>query len=264
MFDCHMHTSFSTDGLMDAEEACEAALKLGLEGIAFTDHLDHDYPGPESFLIDFDKYFRQMSSISKKYADKLKILTGVEVGIQPHVIYESSDVMSSYPFDYVLASVHIIDRMDPYRGEFYKGKTKLEAYSRYLEEIYYMVCNLKSFDMVGHFEYITRYADYADMTLRYADHTDLFDMIFKKLIEHGRGFELNTGTFSKSPAVADYDIEVLKRYRDLGGELICLGSDAHRTEHIAARFHYFLQLIQEAGFRYLVHFENRKPVFHKI
>jgi histidinol-phosphatase (PHP family) len=249
---------------MDAEEACEASLQLGLEGIAFTDHLDYDYPGEESFLIDFDEYFKRMSCISEKYSGRLRIMKGVEVGIQPHVINESLEVINRYPFDYVLASVHIIDRMDPYTGEFYRGRTKHEAYRRYLEEIYYMVCNLQSFDMVGHFEYITRYCNYADRTLRYADHSDMFDMILKELVEHGRGFELNTSTFKNYPADTEYDTEVLKRYRDLGGELICLGSDAHRTENIAVRFDYFSQLIREAGFRYTVHFEDRKPVFDKL
>ncbi len=264
MYDCHMHTSFSTDSIMEAEDACKASINMGLEGIAFTDHLDYDYPGEESFLIDFDEYFSLISAIAEKYKDRLKVLKAIEVGIQPDVIDKSMKVVSSYPFDYVLASVHIIDRMDPYRGVFYKGKTKHEAYQRYLEEIYFMISNLKSFDMVGHFEYIIRYTDYADRTLRYVDHSDIFDMIFKKLIEQGRGFELNTSTYRDERPDAVYDVEVLKRYRELGGELICLGSDAHRTEHIAARFNYYNQLIREAGFKYTVHFESRKPVFDKL
>ncbi len=264
MFDCHMHTRFSTDGLMTPEEACAASLALGLEGIAFTDHLDFDYPGGESFLIDFDEYFRTISSVSKKYEDRLKIVKGVEVGIQPHVINESMEVINAYPFDYILASVHIVDRLDPYTGGYYKGKSQHEAYRRYLEEIHFMICNLESFDMVGHFDYIIRYTSYADRTLRYADHSEVFDMIFKQLIENGRGFELNTGTYRDGRSDAEYDVKVLKRYRELGGELVCLGSDAHRTENIAARFDYFTRLIKEAGFKYTVHFENRKPVFSKI
>lgn len=264
MFDCHMHTTFSADGKMTPEEACETSLGCGLEGIAFTDHLDFDYPGSESFLIDFDEYFECMSSVSCKYESKLKVLKGVEVGIQPHVIDESMAVINSYPFDYVLASVHIVDRLDPYTGGYYEGKTQHEAYRRYLEEIYFMICNLGSFDMVGHFEYIIRYSDYADRTLRYADHSDIFDMIFKKLIELGRGFELNTSTYKLNPTDAEYDIAILKRYRELGGELICLGSDAHRTGYIASRFDYYAQFIREAGFGYTVHFENRKPVFTRI
>jgi histidinol-phosphatase (PHP family) len=264
MFDCHIHSVFSTDSVMDADHACGSAIKLGLEGIAFTDHLDYDFPGDIDFLINFDEYFNIMDEIKEKYSERLNVLRAVEVGIQPHVLHESEELIRKYPFDYVLASIHIVDRQNPYEREYYTGKTKKEAYTRYLEEIYYMVGNLESFDMLGHFGYIVRYADYDDRTLRYADYSDLFDMIFRKLIEHGRGFELNTGTYRIDRPDAVYDTEILKRYRQLGGELICLGSDAHQTDHMAARFGHFAQVLRDAGFKYTVHFENRKPVFDKL
>ncbi len=264
MFDCHMHTKFSTDSIMDAEEACESAIKLGLDGVAFTDHLDYDFPGEETFLVDFDKYFCVINDVHERYVDSINVLNAVEVGIQPHVLDDSLQVIRKYPFDYVLASIHIIDRIDPYSKTFYIGKSKAEAYTRYLEEIYYMVRNLKSFDMVGHFGYITRYADYDDRMLRYAEHSDLFDMIFRELIENGRGFELNTGTYRDKRPDFLYDTEILKRYRQMGGELICLGSDAHKTDDIAARFGYFAQVLRDAGFKYTVHFEQRRPVFDAL
>lgn len=264
MFDCHMHTTFSTDGEMSADQACESAIELGLEGIAVTDHLDYDFPGEETFLIDFDKYFEALDAVRDKFSGRLKVLAGVEAGIQPHVLEDTLQTINSYPFDYVLASVHIIDRLNPYIGEYYREKSKKEAYARYLEEIYFMVSNLQSFDMVGHFEYIIRYAGYDERSLRYADHSDLFDMIFRKLIECGRGFELNTGTFAGGRTDAVFDVDILRRYRQLGGELICLGSDAHRTARIAARFEYFSQVLRDAGFKYTVHFEKRKPVFYRL
>ncbi len=263
MFDCHMHTKFSTDSVMEADAACETAIGLGLDGIAFTDHLDFDYPD-ESFNIDFDKYFSHITAIRERYRDKLKVLTAVEVGIQPHVLAESLDVVESHPFDYVLASIHIIDRLDPYKGDFYRNKTKAEAYERYLQEILFMIRNFGSFDMVGHFEYIIRCAGYPDRTLRYAEHSDAFDSIMRELIGSGRGFELNTGTYRNAASDVEYDMEVLKRYKSLGGELICLSSDAHRTEHIAMRFEHYAQMLRDAGFRYTVHFEGRKPVFDKL
>lgn len=263
MYDCHIHTKFSADSLMEADAACETAIGLGLDGIAFTDHLDFDYPD-ETSNIDFNDYFRQITAVRDRYRDKLNVLTAVEVGIQPHVIKDSLEVVNGHSFDYVLASVHIIDRLDPYSKRYYKGKTKSEAYERYLQEILFMIRNFNSFDMVGHFEYIIRYADYPDRTLRYAEHADTFDMIMKELIEGGRGFELNTGTYRNPSADAQYDTDVLKRYKALGGELICLSSDAHRAEHIASRFDYYAQMLRDAGFRYTVHFENRKPVFDKL
>lgn len=264
MFDCHVHTSFSTDSELDADQACESAIRIGLDGVAFTDHLDYDFPEGITFLIDFEKYFFVMDDMRKKYADRLKVLRALEVGIQPHVLKESMEVICRYPFDYVLASIHIVDKQNPYDKTYYEGKTKKEAYTRYLEEIYFMVKNLESFDMLGHFGYIVRYADYNDRTLRYADYSDLFDMIFRELIEHGRGFELNTGTYRIYRPDAVYDTEILRRYRQLGGELICLGSDAHQTDFLAARFEYFAQVLRDAGFRYTVHFEDRKPVYDKL
>ncbi|NMA33914.1 MAG: histidinol-phosphatase HisJ family protein [Clostridiaceae bacterium] len=264
MFDTHIHSLFSTDSVMDADQACGSAIKLGLEGIAFTDHLDYDFPGEIDFLIDFDEYFSVMDGIREKYKDRMKVIRAVEVGIQPHVLQKSEELIRKYPFDYVLASIHIVGGQNPYDSEYYSGKTKKEAYTRYLEEIYYMVRNLESFDMLGHFGYIVRNANYDDRTLRYTDYSDLFDMIFKKLIEHGRGFELNTGTYRAERPDVVYDAEILKRYRQLGGELICLGSDAHQADHIAARFGHFAQLLRDAGFKYTVHFENRKPVFDKL
>jgi len=263
MFDCHMHTKFSNDSTMEASIACETAIGLGLNGIAFTDHIDFDFPGGDC-LVDFDQYFAEMTSMREKYGDKIKLLNSVEVGIQPHVLTESLEMVTGYPFDYVLASVHVMDGVDPYMREFYRDKSKLEAYGRYLQEICFMVRNFESFDMVGHFEYIIRYADYADRTLRYNDHREILDAIMIELIHQGRGFEVNTGTYRNETADAQYDFEVLKRYRELGGELICLGSDAHRPEHIGKRFDYFAQMIRNAGFKYTVHFEKRKPVFDRL
>jgi tetratricopeptide (TPR) repeat protein len=78
-----------------------------------------------------------------------------------------------------------------------------------------MIMRFGSFDMVGHFEYIIRYAQYADRTLRYADHRDILDSILKELVHQGRGFEVNTGSFRDPAAMAVYDAEVLKRYREL-------------------------------------------------
>lgn len=264
MFDCHMHSKFSADSVMDAADACKAAISLGLDGIAFTDHVDFDYPG-ETFIVDFDRYMERINDLAAVYEGKLRILRAIEAGIQPHVIEDTLKVVNSYPFDYVLASVHIIDGADPYvKEEYYQGKSKAEAYERYLKEIYNMIMHFGSFDMVGHFEYIIRYAQYVDRSLRYADHRDILDSILKELVHQGRGFEVNTGSFRDPAAMAVYDAEVLKRYRELGGELVCLGSDAHRPEHIALRFDYFAQLIRDAGFRYTVHFENRKPVYDKL
>lgn len=267
MFDCHIHSDFSSDGRMPAEAACEKAVSVGLNGIAFTDHLDIDYPDTDdSFNIDFDNYMKFMKALSERQKPNLKVLTGIEVGIQPHVIEQTLETVEPHEFDYVLASVHVLDGIDPYKRLYYEGKTRIEAYERYLKEILFMVRNFPDFDNVGHFEYITRYAGYDDRSLRYADHSDLFDELLKELIHKDKGFEVNTGSFRDKPGIrtSEYDTAVLKRYRQLGGEIVSLGSDAHNTTFIGYKFDVFKDMLIEAGFSHAVYFEKRKPVFYRL
>lgn len=267
MYDNHTHSIFSNDGRMTAEAACDMAIELGLDGIAFTDHLDFDFPGTSEFEnIDFNEYSKVMDAIKVKYDSRIKVLKGIEIGIQPHVINRTLDVLRSHEFDYVLASVHIIDGIDPYDRVYYKDKTKNEAYELYLQKILDHAVNFQDYNNIGHFEYIIRYAEYADRTLRYCSHVELFDEILKALISGGKGFEINTGSYRDKPGIktAQYDISLLKRYKELGGELISLGSDAHSTEYIGYKFDYFKQMLMDTGFKYLVHYEKRKPVYEKL
>lgn len=268
MFDCHIHSSFSFDSDMDALQACETATERGLSGIAFVDHLDYDFPDYEYDLtIDFKSYLQLVESLNQDYYPHLKVLRGIEVGIQPHVINKSELIIKQYDFDYVLASVHILDGEDPYKGFYYQGKSKIEAYNGYLEHVLYMVSNFCDFDMCGHIDYIIRCACYDDRTLRYSEHSDILDSIFKVLIEKGKGFELNTGsyrTIKNGIPFPEFDISILKRYRELGGEIICMGSDSHSLEHIGCNFEFFKELLMKTGFKYTTHFEKRKPVFAPV
>lgn len=279
MFDSHTHSFFSKDSRGSPELLCQAAIQKGLDGIIITDHLDYDFPGyTESSGIDFDAYLNYISRVSARYAPALKVLKGVEVGIQPHVIDRILNLVQSYAFDYVLASVHIIEGIDPYLGSYYQGKTKQQAYGRYLEEVLFAVERFPDFDAAGHLDYIIRYAPYPDRSMRYVDHPDLFDAIFKKLISTGRGLEVNTASYRKNNGgragggssggdrgcSAGFDVNILKRYRELGGEIICLGSDSHGPDYVGYGFDEFVELLKESGFRYVAHFEGRKPVFEAI
>jgi histidinol-phosphatase (PHP family) len=252
---------------MSAAEACERAIELGLEGLAFTDHLDYDFPEyEEDFLIDFEKYSLFMDRLKESYSEKLKVIKGLEAGVQPHVIEKTAEVIKKYDFDFVIGSVHLIKGQDPYNKQFYTDLTRFEAYKGYLEEIELMTRNFNEFDVLAHFDYITRYNYYEDRTLRYKEHKDLIDSIFTTIIYKGKGIELNTGSFryTRNNSTYELDLEILRRYRELGGEIICLGSDAHSLNTIGFQFDYFKNILRETGFKYFTHFENRKPVFSPI
>lgn len=267
MFDNHVHSKFSTDGKMTIREACEAALKAGLEGLTFTDHLDIDYPGYEDeFRIDFNPYQSLLGQLKQEYHGKLKILKGIEIGIQPHVIRQTLNEIKGQDFDYRLGSVHILDGEDPYAVGYYDNKSKMQAYIRYFELMTQMVQQFDDFDMLGHFDYIVRKAPYADRSIWYRELGDQVDTLFTALVSKGKGFELNSSTYREQPdrKTAVFDRGFLTRYRELGGTLMTLGSDAHTPEYIGYKFDYFREVAKQAGFRYTVHFEAGKPVYDAI
>lgn len=265
MFDCHVHSSFSGDSDMNCDTALNTALDIGLEGIAFTDHLDYDYPDYDDvFLIDFDKYSVFMDELKKNYTGRIKVLKGIEVGIQPHVIESSLEVVNKYDFDLVIASVHIVDKLDLHNGDFCKSKTQKEAYTRYLEEVLKTVNSFSNFDIFGHIDLIRRYGCYDDKTLKYTDYMDLIDEILAKLISMGKGIEVNTSGFRYNLNSPMPDFEIIKRFKELGGEIISTSSDAHYPEHIGYKFDYLKEMLKKAGFSYTAHFEQRKPMFTKI
>jgi len=89
-------------------------------------------------------------------------------------------------------------------------------------------------------------------------------MIFKELIEKGKGIEVNTAGFLYNLGFPHPDFDSLKRYKELGGEIITIGSDSHKVEHIGNNFAFVLEQLAHIGFKYITYFEDRKPVFVKI
>lgn len=194
--DFHMHTSFSSDSETMPEKMVEEAIRMGLKTICFTDHQDFDFPGEETlFLFDTDTYFRKMKKLREMYQDKIDIRIGVEIGLQPHFGNAYKEYVSSYPFDFVIGSVHVVNRMDPYYGEFFEDKTDAEAYRQAFLETLTDIRAIKDFDVLGHIDYIVRYGKEKEKYYSYTKFSDEIDEILKYLIAHGKGIELNTAGF---------------------------------------------------------------------
>ncbi len=194
-----------------------------------------------------------------KAARKFKVLKGIEVGLYEDCRDLNRNILSAHKFDQVIASVHYLEDTDPYFGPYYKGKNWKEAYGRYLETLLREMRRLEDFDVMGHFDYIARYAPYPKESVLYRDFPGLFDEIMKYLIENGKGLEINTKTYKpyglRTPQL---DRDILLRYMELGGEIICLGSDSHTAGQVGAKFDYYAQYVKMFGFRRLGHFEGRR------
>lgn len=250
---------------MDASKACEQAILIGLDGISFTDHLDIDYPPcAEVFEFNFDKHFEHIEDVKKKFCNRINVIRGLEVGIQEHVIDESVTLIDKYQFDIVIGSLHVLEKLELHNGDYCRGKSKKEAYEGYFNELFKLFSKFENFDVLGHIDIIRRYGDYEDKSLKYSEFADLIDATLKILIEKGKGIEVNTSGFRYNLGSPLPGTEIIKRYRELGGEIITVGSDAHSISHIGYNFDCVKDELISAGFKYYTYFEKRKPVFSKL
>lgn len=260
LWDAHMHTSFSGDSDTPPEQMIEKAIDLGLPGITLTDHLDLDYY-PEEGLFDLDlpAYSEKIHALEKQYEDRFPIRFGIEIGLQPHLAEIHSRIVSEYPFDFVIGSSHMAHGMDPYYPEFFRGKTEEEAYREYFSSIAENILAWHEFDVYGHIDYVVRYGPNKNRDYSYEKYADVIDEALKLLISFGKGIEINTAGFKYGLGHPNPTEEIIRRYRELGGEIITIGADAHQPEHIAYDFDRAARILKDCGFDSYTVFRQRKP-----
>jgi histidinol-phosphatase (PHP family) len=265
-YDNHIHSQYSPDSKMKMEDVVRTAAKQNLAGIAFTDHYDIDAPSRENEFL-FDPAARQQEIDTLHNPGNIQILRGIEVGLQPDSLDKIRKFTSQYSFDTVIASIHFIDKLDPYYGTYYTGKTYKEAYGRVFEVMYKTAVEYRDFDILGHFDYIARYAPYknSERNITLAEFGDYLEPLLQFLAQNGKTFEVNTKTYKENLGHTPLlDLAILKRFRELGGEAISLGSDAHDLTRIGDNFEMFAAIIKNCGFRYLVYYKNRTPHFYNL
>lgn len=262
LWDQHMHCNFSGDSDALPEDMIKAGIAHGLSGICFTDHLDYDYPEePNIFLLDFDNYFKVLPDLRKKYADKISVNIGIELGLQPQAAGQNLAVAEKYPFDFIIGSSHVVNHMDPYYPEFFAGRDEDAAYMEYFESVLENINSGVDFDVYGHIDYVVRYGPNKNAFYTYEKFKDIIDEILTQLISKGKGIEVNTGGFKYGLGHPNPTEDIIKRYRELGGEIITMGADAHVPEYVAYEFDKAAHIIKNCGFKYYTVFKNRKAEF---
>ena len=270
--DYHVHSNFSGDSQTPMEQMIERAIQLGLKKLCFTDHMDYDYPhkGGISFEFDPEVYVPKLQLLKEQYSNQIEILTGIELGLQPlpQVVEYYHFLQKNYSFDFAIGSTHVVDYVDPYFPVFWEHRTKEEGIRAYFQSI---IDNCKLFkdyfNIYGHLDYIIRYVPTKDgrkADYSYLDYADLLDEALKTIIHCGKGIEVNTAGYKYGLGYAHPKIEVLKRYLELGGELITIGSDAHKPEHLCYDFNLVPDLLKGLGYTYYTTFVQGKPIFEKL
>ena len=264
MIDCHVHCKFSADSTMEIIEGCVQAQQCGLVGMTLTDHMEFDYPNKAfTFIFDPEARAEAIDQVQQKIGNCFKILKGIELGFQPHVLEKMSTIIGLHTWDFVILSAHIVDGYDLCRPYFVQHKTKEQAYTRYLETVLASVTTFKNYDVIGHLGYICRYAPYQDRSMPLVDYP-IIEKILQTVIADGKGIEVNTSGLRTDLGYTLPTIDILKRYKELGGKVITLGSDAHTAANVGQDLDAGKVLLKECGFDAVYHFEYREPVATKI
>ena len=262
----HMHCEFSGDSDAPMKDMIEESIRCKMGGITFTDHLDIDYyHTPGRFDLDIPEYRKCYEKLTNNglYQDKFEVLWGIELGLQPYLSDKHEEIISSYNFDYVIGSTHQVDKMDPYYQDFYDRFGVKGGVRKFFTETAENIEEFKNFDAYGHLDYIIRYNDEAKK-LTYEDYRDIVLDILKLLIENDKALEINTGAFKFGLTEPNPCIATIKKYKDLGGKLITLGSDAHKTEQICVGYDKIVNILKDCGFNTYFVYKNRNPVEREL
>lgn len=273
--DMHMHTWFSTDSEACPCDMADEAVRKGLKTICFTDHFDKDdLEWGEEGIFDVDAYFVEMQKLQEEYAGKLNIRIGIELGLRTYLKDYYEELTKKYPFDFVIGSVHNVPYKkdaegnilytDPAAEKLFTDRTDKEAYRLMMETTLENVRTSDCFQTLGHLDYIVRYGKSREKEYSYTDYADIIDEILKLLIEKEKGLEVNSAGLKYGLPFAHPHPDVLKRYRELGGEIITIGADAHKPEHIAYDFAKAEEILKSCGFKYYTEFFEQKPVFKQL
>ncbi|MCC8075823.1 MAG: histidinol-phosphatase HisJ family protein [Clostridiales bacterium] len=279
--DYHVHSEFSDDSDYPMEEIVEEALKMGMNELCFTDHVDYgvkrDWDDPRGILyrkdgageptnialanVDYPRYVEKIRMLQERYQDRLTIRLGMEFGMQRHTIPQFEALFRRYPFDFILLSVHQVEDKEFWTGDFQRGHIQRELYMQYYGELLSLVENYHDYSVLAHLDLISRYDPIGGFL--FSEVEDIIEQILKRVIADGKGIEVNTSCFRYGLDMTPCR-EILNLYRDLGGEILTIGSDSHKREHLGASIPETMNELKSMGFKQICTFERMKPKFHSL
>ncbi|MBQ2676132.1 MAG: histidinol-phosphatase HisJ family protein [Clostridia bacterium] len=259
LFDTHTHSLNSPDGFDSVDEMCRSAIEKGLSVITITDHYEIPDRHIPKYKAAIYEGYQDILKAKEKYKDKIEVLAGIELGGAKYCVEHSKEVLRLNHYDFVLNSLHGIPGQTDYHDRNYEGydynPMLIDYYTELLEQ-----CKLDLFDSLAHLDYPTRYIRLQGIAYDESHYTEYTDKILTYLAQNGKALEINTsGLFSPFKQTLP-SFNAVKRFRELGGEFITIGSDSHEKELVARGFDEAVDMAYQAGFKYVTYFKDRKPV----
>ena len=255
--DYHIHTRHSFDSTAVPEEICRRAVELSLPEIGFSEHWD---VGPYEEVTRFlqpQAWWEELQRLRRLFAGRLTIRAGLEIA-EPHLYpQDTASILASLPFDYVLGSVHFVGPHMMFDEKYFSRCTPDEVYLSYFAELEKMV-RQADVDIVAHFDIPARTA-IPIFGYEVARYEAAIRAVLAVVIERGLALDVNVAGLRKPANNLMPAPLILGWFRQMGGERLTLGSDAHTVEQLGLNFDQALQAIREAGFTHLTQYDRRQP-----
>lgn len=285
--DYHLHCEFSDDSREPMEAQIRRAIELGLDELCFTDHVDYgikrdwsekdiqwrggdgmgtpiDQMDPMA-NVNYPEYFAKIDRMRETYKGKVAIRKGLEFGVQTITVERYQRLYDNYAdqLDFVLLSVHQVDNLEFWTQDFQRGKTQQEYNERYYQEIYAVQQAFKDYAVLAHLDHLVRYDKQGVYPFERV--RDIVAEILRLAIEDGKGIEVNTSSWHYGLSDTQPSRAILRLYKDLGGRVITVGSDAHSTRYLADHVRDAYAILRdEIGFSEFCTFDHMEPVFHRL
>ena len=272
--DYHVHSSFSDDSVYEMEDVIRDAIGLGVDELCFTEHVDYgikvdhgEMPivkrdGSTMLNVDHDSYFKTLENFKEKYKDKISLKKGLEFGVQMHTLDKYQKLVSKYPLDFILLSIHQVNDIECHTAEFKEGKDQLTYNRVYFNELYDIVKNYKDYSVLAHIDLMRRFDKPDELAFEKVE--DIIASILKVVIKYDKGIELNTSWHRYGLKEPTPSLGILKLYKDLGGKIITLGSDSHRPVQLTNGIKEDKELLKSLGYKEFCTFDKLVPSFHAL
>ena len=262
--DLHVHSTCSGDGVSSIEEYARRAAVLGLAEVGYCEHVDFDARDEGYGNFDPGRYDQEIAA-AQAAVDQVRLRQGIEITYQSSLEEELVAWLARHSWDYVVSSVHLVDYTDGWAiisepgamGAYFASHTQRQAYGPYFAESL-RAAKSGLGDVLGHLDLVKRYGVRQYGPLDPVVFEEEIREILRAAAHSGMGLEINTSGLRQSPGEPYPALTVLRWFRELGGEILTIGSDAHHADDLGGGITQALAMAQEAGFRAIATFEERR------
>ncbi len=258
----HAHTDNSFDGRHSTMFMCENAFNKGLRGVAFTDHVEIDYFKDKDFGRTAAQSFFEIGKARSAFRGKLIVCAGIELGQPTYDTKTAEELISSRSYDFIIGSIHNLRNMEDFWFLKYE-QYDIDGIYRLLREYFdeeLLLAQWAGFDTLAHLTYPLRYiCGEHNIPVDISVYAEQIDAILETVAKNGKALEINTSGLRQNIHATMPDEEIVRRFKELGGEYITIGSDAHLAEHLGAGINKGMEIAKRCGFRSVTLFQKREP-----